>query len=63
MLWYLHNIHLTFSGQIPVIITISSNPIQIAIRPRRQFAKGINWPASQQELLTIPTPTANYLSP
>ena len=30
MLWYLHNIHLTVSGQIPVIITISSKPIQIS---------------------------------
>ena len=62
-----HNILLapgpaTSSDHIPVIITISANPIQIPIRPRKHFAKA-NWPAFQQELLTVPTPTTNQLSP
>ena len=53
-----HNIYLTpgpvtSSDHIPVIITISSNLIQIPIRPRTQFANS-NWHAFQQEFLNIP---------
>ena len=43
------------SDHIPVIITISANPIQIPNCSRREFVTAANWTAFQQKLLTIPT--------
>ena len=58
-----HNIHLTpgpvtSSDHIPIIAKITANPIQIPIRPRKQFAK-TDWDKFSDELkhknITIPT--------
>ena len=58
-----HNIHLqpgpiTPSDHIPIIATISANPIQIPIRPRRSFYRA-NWTQYKQTLSqhTVPTQT------
>ena len=54
---HFHNIHLTpgpltSSDHIPIIAKITANPIQIPIKPRRQFRKA-NWPAFKQDLENI----------
>lgn len=47
---------LTPSDHIPIIMTISANPIQIPIRPRLHFRKA-RWKEYKSHLLTVPTPT------
>ena len=65
-----HNIHLTpgpatSSDHIPIIAKITANPIQIPIRPRKQFAK-TDWDKYSDELknknITLPTnPTTSEI--
>ena len=56
-----HNIHLkpgpfTSSDHIPIIATITCNPIQIPIRPRLQIAKA-DWDAYTDKLTNNTLPT------
>ena len=55
-----HNLHLepgpiTTSDHIPIIATISTSPIQIKIKPRKQYHKA-DWESYQQTLRTVQTP-------
>ena len=62
-----HNIHLkqgpsTSSDHLPLIATISAYPIQIPIKPRKQFAKA-NWIKYSEELADLPPPPTHQLTP
>lgn len=56
-----HNLHLrpgpiTTSDHIPIIATISSEPIRIQIKPRKSFHKA-DWTGYKTDLLDFPIPT------
>ena len=61
-----HNIHLTpgpltTSDHIPTIAKITAHPIQIPIRPRKQFNKA-NWEQYRQDLSNINFTTPNTIT-
>ena len=61
-----HNLHLqagplTPSDHIPIIATITVNPIAIPIKPRKSFHHA-NWPQYKAELETIEIPTDPHLT-